>query len=207
MDFSHFDKYARYLIAAAILTALLTYWRFWRMDLPSVYDYVAQQNVVHAQAFGNSNSTRSVVWDFFGLINKMVMGNSILLIKIFGLALMLLNFFIISRLLDYMLGERFWGFLCVFLIALSPFSVVGAVSGGPAAAAAVIAVLYMAALYKNKYIFAGILSGAAIAANLPGVIMFLITLLDLLINSVEKKKLASQILSSVQASLESHWQC
>jgi hypothetical protein len=196
MNFSSVDKYARYLVGAAILTGLLTCWRFRGIELSPVYGYVAQQDVVHSQMFGNVSEARSVVWELSGLINKMVMPHSIVLVKIFGLALIVLNLILISKVLDYMLGQRFWGFLCVFLTVLSPFSVVAAVSGGPAAIAVVITVVFLTALYKNEYIFAGILSGAAMAANLPGLIMFLIVILDLLQNLTDRKKIVLRVLSS-----------
>ncbi|MFZ1080599.1 MAG: hypothetical protein WAO19_01590 [Candidatus Kryptoniota bacterium] len=196
MIFSQVDRYVRYMMGATILIALLTYWRFRGIELSSVYGYVAQQDVVHSQMFGNISEARPVVWDFFGLINKLLMPHSIIIIKIFGLALIVLNLVLIPKLLDYMLGQRFWGFLCVFLTALSPFSVIAAVSGGPWAIAVVITVIFLTAIYRNEYVFAGILSGVAMAANLPGVIMFLITILDLLQNSTDRKKITSRILLS-----------
>lgn len=84
----------------------------------------------------------------------------------------------------------------MFLVSLSPYTVVGAVSGVPAASSATITILFLMALYNNEYVFGGVLSGIAVAANLPGVIMFLITILDLLQNSNDKKKILKGVLSS-----------
>lgn len=178
------------------MIALLTYWRFYGVELSSVYGYVAQQDVVHTETFGNISDIHSVVWDFFGLINKLVVPHSIALVKVFGLVFVVLSLILIPNVLDYMTGQRFWGFLCVFLVALSPFSVVAAASGGPAAVAAVITVLFLAALYRNEYVLAGILSAIAMAANLPGLVMFLITILDLLQNLAERKTVVRHVIFS-----------
>ncbi len=199
MNFSRFDKYSRYLIGAVILIALLTYWRYRAIDLPSIYEYVAQQDVIHPVLFQNVTGSfmlNSIAWNFFGLMNRILMPHSIILLQLIGLAVMILNLILLTRLLDYMLGQKFWGFLCVFLVALSPFSVVAAVSGGSAAIAVTIALLFLMAPYKNQYIYAGILSGAAFAVNLPGLIMFLITILDLLQNSPDRKKVIRTLLFS-----------
>ncbi|MCL4510293.1 MAG: hypothetical protein M1470_04410 [Bacteroidetes bacterium] len=196
MNFARFDKYSRYLIGAALLIALLTYWRFRDIELSSVYAYVAQQGVVHSALSQNFSSARSLVWDFFGLINKFAMPHSITLLRIIGLVIMILNFVLLSQMLNYILGQRFWGFLSVFMVALSPFAVVAAVSGGSAAIAVTISILFLMAIYRNEYIFAGILSGVAFAANLPGLVMFLIVVLDLLQNLEDKKKIISRLLSA-----------
>jgi len=186
MDHALFNKYSKYLIGIAVLIALLTYWRFAGIDLSNAYTYVAQEDVLHPALMVHSQiTTRSVVWEFFGLINKLVMPRSIALLRAVGALIMVLNFLLLVRLVNFMLGEKFWGFLSVFLVALSPYAIVAAVSGDPAPASMAIVLLYLLALYRNEYIFAGILSGLAFAANLPGLVMFLILLLDLLQNVPE----------------------
>ncbi|HUI30060.1 MAG TPA: hypothetical protein VLX91_07575 [Candidatus Acidoferrales bacterium] len=208
MDFSRFDKYHKVLLAAALLIALLTYWRFREIDVSEAYSYVAQQNVIHPilqQSFARiaSFETRSMVWDFFGLLGRTFVPDSIIVVRLAGLLLTVLNYFLLTRLLNQILDQRFWGFLGVFLVSLSPFMTVAAVSGLPAASAVTITLLYLIALYKNQYVFAGMLSGIGVAANLPGLIMFLILVLDLLQNSLTgdlraagKKKIIREILSS-----------
>lgn len=199
MNFSRFDKYSRYMMGAVLLIALLTYWRYREIDLPSVYAYVARQDVIYPVLFQNVTSSpllNSLAWDFFGLMNRILTPHSITLLRIVGLAVVLLALILLSRLLNYMLAQRFWGFLCIFLVALSPFSIVAAVSGGSAAIAVMIAILFLMALYRNQYVFAGILSAVAFAANLPGLIMFLITILDLLQNFPDRKRIIRALLLS-----------
>ncbi|MCL5266543.1 MAG: hypothetical protein M1469_00370 [Bacteroidetes bacterium] len=176
--------------------ALLTYWRFRGIELSAVFAYVAQQDVIRSAMFQSLASSRSIFWDFFGLINKIVMPHSIAFLRIVGAIVMVINFVLLYKLINYMLGQKFWGFLGVFLAALSPFAVVAAVSGGSAAVAAAIATLFLMALYRNEYIFGGILAGAAFAANLPGLIMFLIVILDLLQNLEDRSKLIQRLLSA-----------
>jgi hypothetical protein len=196
MDFSWFDRYHRYLVIAALLIVLLTYWRFRELNLSEAYSYVALQNVIHPMLQQSVAGVRSTIWDFFGLLNRIFAPNSVILLRLVGLCLTVLNYFLLSKILNDILGQRFWGFLSVFLIAMSPFMVVAAVSGVSAASAATITILFLAALYKNEYVFAGILAGVAMAANLPGLIMFLITILDLLLNSIRKRRIVQGILSS-----------
>ncbi len=196
MDFSRLDKYHRYLITAGLLIVLLTYWRFRELNLSEAYAYVALQDVVHPMFQQSVAGVRSTIWDFFGLLNRMFAPNSIILLRLVGLCLTVLNYFLLTKISNDILGQRFWGFLSVFLIAMSPFMVVAAVSGVSAASAATITILFLAALYRNEYIFAGILAGVAMAASLPGLIMFLITILDLLLNSIDRRRIAQGILSS-----------
>ncbi len=179
-----------------MVIALLTYWRFRGVELSAVFAYVAQQNVVHSALLHNLVSNRSMAWDFFGLINRLAMPHSITFLRTASVVLMILNFILLYRLVNYMLGQKFWGFLFLFLVALSPFSVVAAVSGGSAAIAATIVALFLMALYRNEYIYAGILSGVAFAANLPGLIMFLIVVLDLLQNLQDRSKVIRRLLSA-----------
>ena len=188
MDFSRFEKYYRYPVVVALLIAVLTYWRFREIDLSGVYAFVAQEDVIHPVLHQSLVMPRSIVWDFFGLLDRILTLGSITVLRLTGFSLTILNCFLLSKLLNDVLGQRFWGFIGVFLIALSPFMVVGAVAGVPAASAAAIAILFMMALYRNEYVFGGILAGIAVAANLPGVIMFLITILDGLQNAAERKK-------------------
>jgi hypothetical protein len=194
MKFSQFDRYARYFTGAALLIALLTYWRFRGLDLSAAYAYVAQGDVIRSILFRNMLPTRSIVWDFFGLIDRVVTPHSVSLLRVVGLVLMLLDLFLLSRLVDYILGQKFWGFLAVFLVALSPFAVSAAVSGGPEAVAVALTLLFLMALYRNEYVYAGLLAGICSAANLPGLIMFLIALLDLLQNFHDRKKMVSRLL-------------
>jgi hypothetical protein len=194
MNLSQFDRYAVFLIVASGLVALLTFSRFWNVDLPLTYGYVAQQDVIRPQFPSSVSEARSILWNFFGLINKMINPQTILPLKVFGLAFTLISFGILVKLLEYIFRQQFWGFLCFLLTALSPFSVVAAVSGGAAGIAAVLVILFVSALYKNEYVFAGLLSGAAVAANMPGVIMFLIAILDLLQNLEDRKKIVSLLL-------------
>ncbi len=196
MDFLRFEKYYRYLIAVPLLIALLTYWRFRDINVSEVYTYVAQQDVIHPMLQQGFLRARSIVWDFFGLLNKIFIPRSIILLRITGLLLTVLNYFLLSKLLNDILGQRFWGFLCAFLVSLSPFVVVAAVTGLPAASAATIIILFLIALYRNEYVFGGILAGIAVAANLPGLILFLIMILDLLQNSADKKKIIKRMLNS-----------
>lgn len=196
MNFIRFDKYARYMAGAALVIALLTYWRFRGVELSAVFAYVAQQDVVHSAMFHNLVSNRSIVWDFFGQINRLAMPHSVTFLRSASLVLMILNFLLLYRLENYLLGQKFWGFLFLFLVALSPFAVVAAVSGGSAAIAATIVTLFLMALYRNQYIFGGILSGVAFAANLPGLIMFLIVILDLLQNLQDRSKIIQRLLSA-----------
>ena len=196
MNFSQFDRYSRYFAGAALLIALLTYWRFREIELSAVFAYVAQQDVVRSALFQSVGSSRSIFWDFFGLINRMIMPHSIEFLRLVGVIIIVINFVLLYRLINYVLGQKFWGFLSVFLAALSPFAVVAAVSGGPAAIGATIATLFLMALYRNEYIFGGILAGAAFAANLPGLIMFLIVILDLLQNLEDRSKLVQRLLSA-----------
>lgn len=201
MNYSQFDRYAFYLKGAALLIALLTYWRFRDIDLSAVYAYVAQGDVVHSILFQSAATTRSVVWDFFGLIDRQIMPHSVRLLRYAGLILTVLDLYILSTLLDFMLGQKFWGFLGVFLAALSPFAVLAAISGGPGAAAAALVLLFLLALYRNQYVFAGLLAGVCFAANLPGLIMFLITILDMLQNLLDRKKIVTKLLTTVAAFL------
>ncbi len=196
MNFGLFDRYSKYLAGAALLIALLTYWRFRAMEFPAVFAYVAQQNVVHTAMFQSLMSNRSILWDFFGQIDKMTMPHSIAFIRIAGVILLVIDFVLLYKLINFVLGQKFWGFLGVFLTALSPFSVVAAVSGGPSAIAVTVVILFIMALYRNEYVYAGILAGAAYAANLPGLIMFLIVILDLLQNLEDKKNLVKRLLSA-----------
>lgn len=201
MKYSQFDRYAWYLKGAALLIALLTYWRFRELDLSAVYAYVAQADVVHSVFLQSVAAVRSVVWDFFGLIDRFVTPHSIRFLRYAGLAIVVLDLYLVSAVIEYILGQKFWGFLAVFLAALSPFAVVAAVSGGPAAAAAALTLLFLLALYRNQYIYAGLLSAVCFAANLPGLIMFLIAILDLLQNFQDKKKIISRLLLTAAAFL------
>lgn len=199
MKYSQFDKYAPYLKGAALLIAFLTYWRFRNIDLSAVYAYVAQGDVVHSLLFQTVAATRSIVWDFFGLIDRYVTPHSIMLLKFAGFLLIVLDLYIAAALLDYMLAQKFWGFLGMFLAALSPFAVVAAVSGGPASAAVALTLLFLMALYRNQYVYAALLAGVSFAANLPGLIMFLIAVLDLLQNFQDKKKMVGKLLATAAA--------
>jgi hypothetical protein len=196
MDFSRFDKYYRYLFVIPLLIALLTYWRFREINLSEVYAYVAQQDVIHPTLQQGLGGVRSIVWDFFGLLNKILIPGSVIILRLVGLLLTVLNYFLLSKLLNDVLGHRFWGFLGAFLVSLSPFVIVAAVTGMPAASDVTITILFLMALYKNQYVFGGILAGVAVAANLPGFIMLLITVLDLLQNSTDKKKIVQRVLVS-----------
>lgn len=196
MKYSQFDKYAWYLKGAALLIALLTYWRFHELDLSAVYAYVAQGDVIHSVLLQSVTAVRSIVWDFFGLIDRFVTPHSIRLLRYAGLVIVVLDLYLVSSVIEYILGQKFWGFLGIFLVALSPFTVVAAVSGGAAAASAALALLFLMALYRNQYIYAGLLAGICFAANLPGLIMFLIAVLDLLQNFQDKKKIVSRLLTT-----------
>jgi hypothetical protein len=187
MDFSRFDKYYRYLIAVPLLIALLTYWRFREINFAEVYAYVARQDVIHPMLQQSFTGPRSIVWDFFGLLNRILIPGSIIVLRLVGFLLTVLNYFLLSKLLNDILGQRFWGFLGAFLVSLSPFMVVAAVAGVPSASSATVVILFLMAIYKNEYVFGGILSGVAVAANLPGLIMFLIMVLDLLQNSTDSR--------------------
>ena len=196
MKFSQFDRYARYLTGAALLIALLTYWRFRGLDLSAAYAYVAQGDVIRSILFRNMQPARSIVWDFFGLIDRLVTPHSVNLLRGVGLVLMVLDLYLLSKLVDYILGQKFWGFLSVFLVALSPFAVSAAVAGGPEAVAVTLTLLFLMALYRNQYIYAGLLAGICFAASLPGLIMFLIALLDLLQNFQDRKKMVPRLLTT-----------
>lgn len=196
MDFSRFEKYYRYLFVVPLLIILLTYWRFRDINLTEVYAYVAQQSVIHPMLQQSVIEARSLVWNFFGLLNKMLFPDSIVLLRFVGLTLTILNYFLLSKLLNDILGHRFWGLIGAFLVSLSPFMTVAAVAGIPAASSTTIIILFLTALYKNQYIFGGILAGVAVAANLPGLILFLIMVLDLLQNSADKKKIIQRMLTS-----------
>ena len=150
MKYSQFDRYAWYLKGAALLIALLTYWRFRDLDLSAVYAYVAQGDVVHSVLLQSIDVSRSIVWDFFGLIDRFVTPHSIRLLRYAGLILIVLDLYLISVVVEYILGKKFWGFLAVFLAALSPFAIVAAVYGGTAAAASELSVLFLMALYQNQ---------------------------------------------------------
>lgn len=193
MKYQQFDRYALYLKGAALLIALLTYWRFREIDLSAVYAYVAQGDVIHSILFQSVAATRSVVWDFFGLIDRLIMPHSVQLLRYAGLFLIVLDLYMLSTLLDFILGQKFWGFLGMFLVALAPFAVLSAVSGGSGAAATALVLLFLLALYRNQYVFAGLLAGVCIAANLPGLIMFLITILDMLQNLLDRRKIVSKL--------------
>lgn len=199
MKYSQFDRYDLYLKGAALLIALLTYWRFREIDLSAVYAYVAQGDVVHSLLFQSVAATRSVVWDFFGLIDRFVTPHSVRLLRYAGLIFIVLDLYILSRLVDFILGQKFWGFLGVFLVALSPFSVVAAVSGSPAAIAVALVLLFLMAVYRNQYVYAGLLAAVCFAANLPGLIMFLIVILDLLQNFLDRKRIILRLLSTTAA--------
>lgn len=194
MKYSQFDRYAWYLKGAALLIALLTYWRFHDLNLSSVYAYVAQGDVIHSALMESVMASRSMVWDFFGLLDRYVTPHSVLLLRYAGLILVVLDLYLISRLTEFILGQKFWGFLGIFLAALSPFAVVAAVSGGPAAAAAALTLLFLMALYQNQYVYAGLIAGVCFAANLPGLILFLIAILDMLQNLEDKKKILSRLM-------------
>lgn len=196
MKYSLFDRYAWYLKGAALLIALLTYWRFRELDLSAVYAYVAQGDVIHSALLQSVAVSRSIVWDFFGLIDRFVTPHSVRFLRYVGVVILILDFYLISAVIEYILGQKFWGFLGVFLAALSPFAIVAAVSGGSAASDVALVLLFLMALYRNQYVYAGVLSGICFAANLPGLIMFLITVLDLLQNLQDKKRLMPKLLSS-----------
>ncbi len=196
MKFSQFDRYSPYVKGAALLIALLTYWRFRDINIPAVYAYVAQGDVVHSILFQSAVVTRSIVWDFFGLVDRFLTPHSISLLRGAGFIIMVLDLYLLSRSIDYILGQKLWGFLGMFLAALSPFAVVTAVSGGPAAIAVALTLLFLMALYRNQYIYAGILSGVCFGANLPGLIMFLISILDLLQNLQDRRKMISGLLGT-----------
>ncbi len=194
MDFSNFDKYYRYLLAASFAIVLITYWKYRDINVSAVYAYVAQENLILPIFQQRLSTVRSLVWDFFGVLNRVFSPNSIDLLRLVGLLLAALNFFLISRLLNSLLGEKIWGFFGAFLISMSSFMVIGAVTGSPAESAAAIMILYLTALYKNQYMIAGLLSGIAVAAHMPGFIMFLITILDLVQNSRDKRRVLQTIL-------------
>ncbi len=201
MKFSHFDRYAWYLKGAALLIAFLTYWRYRELDLSAVYAYVAQGDVIHSVLLESITASRSIVWDFFGLLDRFITPHSIILLKYAGLILVVLDLYLISVVIELILGGKFWGFLGIFLAALSPFAVVAAVSGGPAASAAALTLLFLIALYRNQYVYAGVIAGVCFAANLPGLIFFLITILDMLQNLEDKKQMTSRLLTSAAAFL------
>ncbi len=194
MKFSQFDRFAPYLKGAAVLIALLTYWRFHSIEISGVYAYVAQGDVIRSVVGQGIVTARSIVWDFFGLVDRMITPHEITLLRWTGLLVVIIDSYLASKLLDYILAQKFWGFLGMFLIALSPFAVVAAVSGSSAAAASALALLFLMALYRNQYVYAAMLSAVAVAANLPGLIMFLISVLDLLQNLQERKKLISRLI-------------
>ncbi len=196
MKYSLFDRYAWYLKGAALLIALLTYWRFRELDLSAVYAYVAQGDVIQSVLLQSVAVSRSIVWDFFGLIDRLVTPHSIKFLRYTGLVILVLDLYLLSSVVEYILGQKFWGFLGVFLGALSPFAVVAAVSGGSAATGVALMLLFIMALYRNQYVYAGILSGICFAANLPGLIMFLVTVLDLLQNLQDRKQLMTKLLTS-----------
>ncbi len=199
MKFTQFDRYSRYLKAAALLIAFLTYWTFRDLELSGVYSYVAQGDVLRSALMSGLVSTRSVIWDFFGLLDRFFTPHTVTLLRAAGLVLTVLDLYLLAKLLDYILGQKFWGFLAMFLGALSPFAIVASVSGSPAAAAAALVLLFLMSLYRNQYMYAGLLAGVCYAANLPGLIMFLIALLDLLQNFQDRKKMVSKILSTTAA--------
>ncbi len=196
MKYSLFDRYAWYLKGAALLIALLTYWRFRELNLSAVYTYVAQGDVIHSVLLQSVAVSRSIVWDFFGLIDRFVTPHSIKFLRYAGLLILVLDLYLLSAVVEYILGQKFWGFLGVFLCALSPFAVVAAVSGGSAATAVALMLLFIMALYRNLYVYAGVLAGICFAANLPGLIMFLVTVLDLLQNLQDRKRIVTRLLSS-----------
>jgi hypothetical protein len=195
MKVSQFDKYSRYLKGAAVVIALLTYWRFQALEIPATYSFVAQGDVMRSPFLQNVLSSRSIVWDFFGLINRFVTPHSIDLLRGLGLVIVILDLYLLSVIQDYIFGEKFWGFLAVFLAALSPFAIVAGVSGGPAGAAVALVLLFLMALYRNQYMYAGVLAGVCFAANLPGLIMFLIMLLDMLQNFHDRRNILRNILT------------
>ena len=164
------------------------------MNVSTVYAYVAQENLILSIFQQSLYSVRSTVWDFFGLLDRFLFPNSIVLLRLVGVCLAALNFFLISRLLNALLGQRIWGFFGAFLISISSFMVVGAVTGSPAESSATIIILFLIALYKNQYVYAGLLSGVAVAAHLPGFIFFLIAILDLLQNSKDKQRILQTII-------------
>ncbi len=201
MEISRPDRYSRYLTAAALIIALATYWRFREIDLSTVYAYVARHDVVRAALLTDLSSSRSILWDFFGLLNRFLTPGSIEFLRIAGLVITVLNFVLLSLMLGYVLGQWVWGTLLIFLLALSPPAIIAAVTGGPAAVAATLVILYLLALYRNQYIFGGLLAAAALAAGLPGLIMFLVVVLDLLQNTQDRARIIPKLLSASGAFL------
>ncbi len=199
MDFSRLDSYSRYFILAAILIALLTYWRFRGINVSSVYSYVAQQEVIQLTPVPGMLTNRSLVWNFFGLVEQVINPRSILGLKLLSTAIVLIDLIALSILANLVFGQKFWGFILVFLVALSPYAVVAATSGGPAAIAVTFALLFLIALYKREYVVAGMLSALGFAANLPGLIMFLIVVLEILQDHNLRKSMVGTLFSSSAA--------
>ncbi len=196
MDLSRFDKYFRYVISISIVIAVLTYWRFRSIELPIVYSYVAQQSVVQVIPLHELLTNRSLSWNFFGLIDRLISPHSVFLLKVVAGILVVLDLVMLSKLVGHFLGQKFWSFIAVFLVALSPFAVLAATTGGPAAIAVAFGLLFLMALYRQEYIFAGIVSALGFAANLPGLIMFLIVILALLQDQRRKEGLVGHLLLS-----------
>ena len=199
MNITRFDKYYRYFIFVPLLIALLTYWRFRGLEIAGAYSYVAQENVLHPLLQRANQAPASIVWNFFGVVDRMIFPRSIDLLRILGLILVVVNYFLLAKLMNDVLGRRVWGFLCVFVVSLSPFLIISAVAGLPAAAAETVVLLFLIALYNNRYVLAGLLSAVALTANLAGFILFLIAILDLIQNATQKRRMLSSVLYSSTA--------
>jgi hypothetical protein len=79
------------MVTAAILVALLTYWRYWSIDPASTFDYVAQGSVVKSIFSMQSIDHRPLLWDFFGVVERMIDDGSIYLLKTFSIILVVIN--------------------------------------------------------------------------------------------------------------------
>lgn len=191
MNYSNFDKYRFIMLTAAILVALLTYWRYWSIDPASTFDYVAQGSVVKSIFSMQSIDHRPLLWDFFGVVERMIDDGSIYLLKTFSIILVVINLLVIFKLVSFLLDQRFWGFIALFLFGLTPPCVAAAVSGGPEAASLTIMLLFLYSLYRNQYLIAAMLSGIALTINLPGVIFFIVVIFDILQNVKDQKKIFS----------------
>lgn len=191
MNYHNFDRYKYIMISAALAVALLTYWRYRAIDPASTFDYVAQESVVWNSFSLQSSAHNPVLWNFFGIVNKIIDSKSIVVLKVFSLFISVINLLMLFKLVSFLLIERFWGFIGLFLFSLSPPAVVSAVSGGPEAAALSVTLLFLYSLYQNNYLIAALLSVTALTINLPGIIYFLIVIFDILQNVQDKKKVIS----------------
>ncbi|MGC8652667.1 MAG: hypothetical protein ACP5US_01610 [Candidatus Kryptoniota bacterium] len=195
MNYHNFDRYSLIMVIAALLIAILTYWRYWAIDPVSTFDYAAEGAVVQSLFSPQLAAQRPMVWDFFGVIDKMIDSRSIFLLKASSLIISVINLLMLFKIVSFLLGEKFWGFMGLFLFAISPPGVIAAVSGGPESASLAITLLFLYSLYRNQYLIGGMLSAIAIAINLPGVIYFIVVIFDILQNVQDKKKVLSLLIS------------